>query len=238
MNRPGWSQWILIFSSAVLLGLIIGLSWLQARSEVEEITPIDQIAADAVKDYDLHEAFNADIIEKLRRAEVERSLLPLSAGLLNTLQRGSEGKGEVFAFIAAGNLFPVNEKGEILSADATVAELGAPVLTGSGIKLNPKTKCIDGSLFSETVCFIRSLTKENGLLRHQLSEVHCDPSLGLVVYLSHTGTLPIILGRGKMEEKGRKLNILFNRMGSSVLLSSARYLDARLNGQLVVKKKS
>jgi hypothetical protein len=50
--------------------------------------------------------------------------------------------------------------------------------------------------------------------------------------------LPVIVGKGILGEKATKLNLVMMEMGTSQLLSTAKYLDLRIEGQVVLKKNS
>lgn len=236
MNTLHLSRWAVFFGFALVIGLVLSLLILEARSTEEETESIDQLATEAVSGESLDEAFNSDLIEKIRRAEEERSLAPLSTAALRALQRESDKDGRPYVWIACGSLFGVDEKGVVLSASATDKMTDAPVLTGSGLKFNPKSKRVDGAMFREAVEFIRLLSKRNTLLSRQLSEVQCHPEIGLVAYFFRNQ--PVFIGRGKLQQKVRKLDIFYEQLGASDLAAQIRCIDARLDGQLVLKKKS
>jgi hypothetical protein len=234
MKNLHLSKWAVFIGFALVIGLVLSLLILEARSTEEETESIDQIATEAVSGESLDEAFTSDLVEKIRRAEEERSLSPLSTAALRALQRESDEDGRPFVWIACGSLFGVDEKGVVLSVSAEMTD--APVLTGGGLKYNPKSKRVDGVLFREAVEFIRLLSKRNTMLGRQLSEVQCHPEVGLVAYFSQNQ--PVFIGRGKLQQKVRKLDVFYEQLGASDLAAQIRCIDARLDGQLVLKKKS
>ncbi len=238
MMKMKWEKLILIVGVAVLIGLLISLKLLQASAKEDELPSIADVAAKAVKDYDLSEAFNAKVLEKIKNTEEERSFLSINASLLKSIQQAHPKKGEPLFWVSCGRLYPVAGNGEVLSEYPGQSCYDVPILTGNGLKINPSTNRLDGSLFLEAVNFIRSLKRKNPLLAQQVSEVHCDPKLGLVVYFSHTGILPIVVGRGRVEEKCKRVSVMFEEIGTSELVSFARYVDARFEKQLVLKRKN
>ena len=227
---------LLFFSLALLTGLLITRLMLQAHASEKPVLSIGQLATERalqLEDGDLQR----DLLEeKVRRADQERTMITLASREFKLMAREAGTEGSPEALLAIGKVRGVDDRGRLIELSAAGNGYDLPVLTGSGLRFNPETKRVDGFLFHRAMEFIEEVNGRSELLGAQLSEVNCDPELGLVAYFSQTGALPVLIGSHGLEEKAKNLDIFFEQLGPSTLMGKIRCLDARQTSQIVIKK--
>ncbi len=231
-----YGKFMLFFSFAVLVGLFLTQRMLEAHSADEPVLSIDQMATQSALQFIDGEGLRDQLEEKIRRADEERAMLALASREFKLFLQEGGRKGSPVALLAVGRICGVDRKGNLVTLQPDTRTPDLPVLTGSGLRFNTKSKRLDGNLFVQAMEFIDELSKRSGLLSQKLSEVHCDPELGLVAYFSHTGTLPVLIGQDALQAKAKNLDIFFDQLGPSTLMGQIRCLDARLAGQIIIKK--
>jgi hypothetical protein len=231
-----YGKFMLFFSFAMLAGLFITQQMLEAHSTDEPVISIDQIATQNALQFVDDDELRDQLEEKIRRADQEREMLTLGSREFKLfLQAGGE-NGTPVALLALGKLHGVDRKGGLVKLAQGERMPNLPVLTGAGMRFNTKSKRLDGLLFHQAMEFISEVDSRSDLLSQRLSEVNCDPGLGLVAYFSQTGALPVLIGQDALEAKAKNLDLFFEQLGPSTLMGNIKYLDARLAHQIIIKK--
>lgn len=233
-----YSKVMLFFSFAVVAGLFISQQLLQAHDSEEPVLSIDQMATQNALQYVDGDELREKLEEKIRRSDEEKGMLTLESRECKLFLQAADKSGRPVALLAAGRIRGVDSKGNILALDQDESVPNLPVITGPGLRFNTHSRRLDGFLFHQAMDFISEVNDRSSLLGQKLSEVHCDPELGLVAYFSQTGMLPVLLGQDDLEAKARNLDVFLTQLGPSTLMGSIRCLDARMASQIVVKKKS
>jgi len=229
---------MLFLSFALVAGLFISQQMLEAHDTEEPVLSIDQMAEQYALQYDDGDELREKLEEKIRRADQEKEMLALNSREGKLFIQGSSRKGRPVALLAAGKICGLDSRGHIITLKQGEPVPDLPVITGPGLRFNSKTNRLDGFFFHHAMELIDEVESRSDLLGRQLSEVYCDPELGLVAYFSQTGMLPVLLGQDDLEAKARNLDLFFSQLGASTLMGQIRCLDARLASQIIVKKKS
>jgi len=233
-----YSKVMLFLSFAVVAGLFISQQLLEAHDSEEPVLSIDQMATQNALQYVDKDELREKLEDKIRRADAEKSMLTLGSRECKLFLQAQGKKGRPVALLAAGHIRGIDDRGNVLTLQEDAPIPNLPVITGPGLRFNPKTRQLDGFLFHQAMDLISQVNDRSSLLGQKLSEVHCDPELGLVAYFSQTGMLPVLLGQDDLKAKARNLDVFFAQLGPSTLMGNIRCLDARMASQIVVKKKS
>ena len=229
---------MLFLSFALVAGLFISQRMLEAHDTDEPVLSIDQLAEQNALQYVDGDELREKLEEKIRRADQEKELIALNSREGKLFIQGSGRKGHPVALLAAGKICGIDARGHILALEEGKPVPDLPVITGPGLRFNSKSNRLDGYFFNQAMELIDEVDNRSDLLSRQLSEVYCDPELGLVAYFSQTGMLPVLLGQDDLKAKARNLDLFFSELGPSTLMGQIRCLDARLASQIIVKKKS
>lgn len=233
-----FGKMLLFLSFALVAGLFISQRMLEAHDTDEAVLSIDQMATQNALQYVDENELRDKLEEKIRRADEEREMLTLGSRECKLFLQGGGKKGTPVALLAAGRICGVDRRGNIISLPKEESVPDLPVVTGPGLRFNTKTKRLDGFLFHQAMELIEEVDDRGKALSQKLSEVHCDPELGLVAYFAQNGMMPVLLGQDDLAAKARNLDLFFDQLGPSTLMGKIRCLDARMASQIVVKKKS
>jgi hypothetical protein len=229
---------LLFLSFALVAGLFISQRMLEAHDKEEAVLSIDQMATQNALQYVDEDELRVKLEEKIRRADDERAMLTLNSRECRLFLQGGGKKGTPAALLAAGKIVGVDRRGNIIALPQDESVPNLPVITGPGLRFNTSTKRLDGFLFRQAMELIEEVDDRGSALSQKLSEVHCDPELGLVAYFSQNGMMPVLLGQDDLAAKARNLDLFFAQLGPSTLMGRIRCLDARVANQIIVKKKS
>lgn len=222
---------ILFFTFAVLAGLIISLQILQAHSKPEEdAMGIDEEATSSV----LNQVSNV----YAQSMEDRQGWVPIMSEEAEEALKSCLRRGRPFAYLAQKQLYVIDDNGNILAPAFSMPHTDMPVITGSALKFDVQAKKLRGAPAEDALALLKYIEKYSGILAGTVSEVHVDQKTGLVVYLNWQRPIPIIMGRGDMERKVKRLDVFFDQLADSGILDRTKYLDARFDGQIIMKKNS
>jgi len=227
---------VLFFSLALLTGLLIMYAIIEAHSpEKPFITDptVYQIDKEIKDDGIIQEKINKffepeeEIInfKSLSTMEIQEKL--------KTLNR----KGKPFAFLSGKRLYIIDSRGNILSMADSLSHYDLPVISGDSLKINFLTMRLRGSQFGDAIKLIKLVKKTNIVIYMNISEVYIHNKIGLILYTNYAKGLPVIFGKGELERKVAYLNAYHRELGDSELTYNAKYLDFRLDGQIILKKR-
>lgn len=140
------------------------------------------------------------------------------------------------ALVNAGKLCVINRDGDIIRSEPLLSDYDLPVLTGQQFVVDDKKGKIVGGNVSQCLYFLTTVCDFNFPLYNQISEVKMDDKLGMIAYLKKS-CLPVIIGNEYMNRKVAYLSAVLPELESKNLLDLALYLDIRLNGQVILKKR-
>ncbi|MBN2413125.1 cell division protein FtsQ/DivIB [candidate division KSB1 bacterium] len=146
-------------------------------------------------------------------------------------------KGKPFAFLSVKQLYLIDSRGNVLSLADSSSHYDLPVISGDSLKINFTTMTIRGKEFNEAIKLLKLLKKNNGLIYTYVSEVQIHDTIGLILYTNYAKGLPVIFGKGDLERKVAYLNAYHNEFGDSELSYKTKYLDIRIEGQIILKER-
>ena len=230
---------ILFFSFALLTGLFITQAIIEAHSpepgpDLTGVQALEEENSVIPEGPTLNERLRENLRDWIGENDTEK--LPLDSDVIRQELTMHFKKGEPVAYVAMGPLYLVNQNGSVLSPADSMAHQDLPIITGDSIKIYASTMRLAGQDVTDALRFIRSVKRYYPSVYGNISEVHIDPAVGLIVMTNYSKGLPLIIGRGDMDEKIRNLNAFVNKLGQSELAAKARYLDFRLKGQIILKK--
>ncbi|HQG46507.1 MAG TPA: cell division protein FtsQ/DivIB, partial [bacterium] len=213
-----YSKVMLFFSFALVAALFITQQLLEAHDSEEPVLSIDQMATQNALQYVDGDELRQKLEDKIRRADEEKEMLTLESRECKLYLQAGVKSGRPVVLLAAGRIRGVDGKGNILALQEDEPIPNLPVITGPGLRFNTHSRQLDGFLFHQAMAFISEVNGRSSLLGQKLSEVHCDPELGLVAYFSQTGMLPVLLGQDDLAAKARNLDVFLSQLGPSTLM--------------------
>ncbi len=133
-------------------------------------------------------------------------------------------------------LYYVDKEGVIIARTNLAENMDYPIITGL-----KKGELLSDS---EKVVYLRELLPllyaqknvENVLPARNISEIHIDPGLGLVLY-TVDGRFPIRLGMGDIVKKFRRLEMVLYDLYLKEAYNSVSYVDCEYyNGKIMIRK--
>ncbi|HPG39565.1 MAG TPA: cell division protein FtsQ/DivIB [bacterium] len=223
---------VLFFSMALLTGLFIMQSIIEAHSPQP-------------RDPELYPAFTSEetsepdgtILDKLIPEHKEiKSLNSVAQGDLQERLDSGKKRGKPVAFLSEKKLYLLDGKANILAPADSAAYCDLPVISGDSLKIDWKRLQVTGEEIEQAMNFIKMTRKDDYLAYANISQIYIHHEIGLIVYTNYANGLPLIVGKGDIEKKIVYLKAFQKQLGNTKLAANARYLDLRLDGQIIVKK--
>jgi hypothetical protein len=161
--------------------------------------------------------------------------IPLSVDLMKDMLSHMHPKASPFARLAYHGLYIIDEQGYLVRA-VDESSLDLPVITGSTYQIDVKKWRFAGDDMSDALEFLKRIQRTHPLLYAQISELYISTDNGIIVQTSLAQGMPLILGKGGMERKARYLTAFVDRMEDTSLLDNIRYMDFRIEGQIILKR--
>ncbi|MFI5251560.1 MAG: cell division protein FtsQ/DivIB [Bacteroidota bacterium] len=140
---------------------------------------------------------------------------------------------EPVASLGGNALRYIDADGVLLPHQQTEVQFDLPLITGvGGLDTAVYGKKINNPEITSALEVIHA-SEETGFNR-SISEVNMNKGGDIVIYSAETG-IPIILGRGDMLKKMVMVQTFWNNFMKSDSLGSVKYVDARFEGQVVLK---
>jgi len=146
-------------------------------------------------------------------------------------------RGRPFARLWDEDLFLIDARGRVLSNLDSAAPCDLPVISGTEFEVDLKRRQLTGDNAVQTLTLLHKIRDMTPGLAARLSEVQVVEDLGLVVHLDWKAAVPLVFGHGKWERKIKALDAFVIQFESSDLLARSQYIDFRLDGQIIVKRK-
>ncbi len=236
MNFLSLGKKVLFFSMALLTGLLIMYAIIEAHSP--EMPVVYDPSVFQIEDENTDTGLIQEKINKY--FEPEEKLVELKN--LSTLEiqeklKELNRKSKPFAYLSAKTLYIIDSRGNILSPADSLSHHDLPVISGDSLKINFSTMSLRGNEFNEAINLLKLLKKNNSLMYTNVSEVQIHDKIGLILYTNYAQGLPVIFGKGNLERKVAYLNAYHKELGDSELTYKAKYLDIRIEGQIILKKR-
>ena len=183
----------------------------------------------------------SDIIDRVRHLQfpigdhVPKKLLSFTVPEVRLLLKTKQ-NGTPFAYLAYEELYVLDANGRILGLADSMTVSNLPVITGQNFEVDVDRRRLCGGCVDDVLKLLKLVSKTNSLLYAQISQVNIISDMGVVVYTSWAKGVPIIIGKGKIEEKVTYLDRFYNRFGTHSLIDRTRYLDLRVDGQIILKE--
>ena len=182
----------------------------------------------------------AENVEKVVKNGGEKSnpppeILPDEIGLrkYESIRGENLQNGKGIAFINATTCI-VDNKGRLLKAEARSGIEDLPIITCTDVKVNSRKMRVITPEILECLEFLDLLKKKSLPYYYYLSQIHIDSTVGAILYFGGQN-VPTILGSGHTKRKVAYLATIIKHMGSEEELSKIKYLDLRLEGQVIAK---
>lgn len=161
--------------------------------------------------------------------------IPLSIDLMKDMVSNMHPKASPFALLIYRGLYYIDEKGYLV-CPADDLSLDLPVITGSAFQIDVEKWRFAGDDMRDVLEFLRRIQRMNPVFFSQISEAHISAEFGIIVHTSLVQGIPLILGKGAMERKARYITAFIDQMEDSILLDNVKYMDLRMEGQIILKK--
>lgn len=224
---------VLFFSMAMLTGLFIMQTIIEAHSpQVPETVTLASFTSDEEKTEPVREFLEKFIPDN----ENVVNLKSVSQKELLERLNSEKKKSKPFAFLSEKKLYLIDGKGKIIALADSTEHYDLPVISGDSLKIDWNRLQITGEEIEQALRFIKIIRKDNYLAYTNISQIYIHHSIGLVVYTNYANGLPLVIGKGDIEKKMLYVKAFQKQLGNSKLALNARYLDFRLDGQIIVKK--
>ncbi len=220
---------ILFILMAITAGLTVGLKFLQAHSPQNSDTAV--LNSDPQSPRIHWNTFLQRV--NLISSDDNPVLVPASLPEVQQYISKSQRSGVALATISYNQVYRVDKNGWITSQSGSLDVL--PVITASELYFDLKSRAFAGADLELALQFLQMIKETDAALYYQISEIHIDSRVGLVLFCS-AGLVPVIIGRNNIYRKAMVIHSLWRQLGSTELLSEAKYLDTRYKGQIVLKK--
>ena len=166
---------------------------------------------------------------------VSSEFLPDEIGLKHFEQIKGENlqNGKGLAFVNATTCV-VDNKGRLLKTEAGIGIEDLPIITCADVKVDRKKMRVLTPEVLECLEFLDLLKKKSLPYYYYLSQIHIDSSVGAILYCEGQN-VPTILGSGHPKRKVAYLATIIKYIGNEEELSKIKYLDLRLDGQVIAK---
>ncbi len=230
---------VLFFSLALLTGLFITQAIIEAHSPEPESFDDVVLIENNMETVEDKESVNTLIRSSIQEwvGETEDNMVSINSPIISTVLESRNEKGTPFAYVSANRIFIVDHKGKLLAPADSLGFHDLPIISGDSLKIYSSTFRLAGDGVSDALNLIKNAQKQGTIVYSNLSEINIQPKLGLVVYSNISKGLPLIVGSGSIEKKIRNLRTFIQEFGDSKLLTQTRYLDLRLDGQIILKKR-
>ncbi|MBN1540873.1 hypothetical protein JW992_01925 [candidate division KSB1 bacterium] len=232
MDYLVYGKKIVLVLAAMVIGLVLGLELLEAhvprQSGVSTLT-----SARLIEAFSSHH--HTETLDLEKRRELELPSLPISTPEVQKwLALNTDAEPEWIVY-TDGQLYALGKDGRLLGRIDSLQTVRTPLISGSGFRVEVKSRRLVHSALADLYEFAFRCNQADPRVLSFISEIQLDPQLGLVATVNH---LPAILGTGAMDRKVDYLRALLQPGKASPYLSQAAYLDFRLNGQVVLKKRT
>lgn len=163
--------------------------------------------------------------------------IPLSVDLMKDLLSHMHQKAAPFAVLVYHGLYYITEEGYLIRPVDELSQ-DLPVITGSAYCVDVKKWRFAGDELFDALEFLKKIQRMHPILFAQISELYISTEYGIVAHTSLAQGIPLILGKGEMERKARYLAAFVDRMQGDTLLEDVKYMDFRVDGQIILKKNS
>ena len=127
----------------------------------------------------------------------------------------------------------IDTEGALLTNIAPSVFYDLPIITGIQLEKLPVRGFVFSEGFDSVISFIKECKKHHLFLYNQISEVQFNSQSGMVFYLMGSA-LPVVLGRQRISEKINNFNIAYPRLVHDSVLEQAKYIDMRMESQIIV----
>jgi hypothetical protein len=236
MNSKSISHTALFITLALLAGLFGWLRWLEPYAPGTFPNGHDiPLICILLEQTDAIASLFASPSRPHREDEI---LIPLSENLMTDVLAHTHPKSEPLAVITLDKLYYIDREGYLIGPADAFVQKDLPVITGKDFKVDVDKWRFGGDVMRDGLEFLKRLQKSNSLVYALISELNMTQQSGVIAYTSISNGVPLVLGKGQMERKVNYLNALLDGMGNTTLLDNARYLDFRIEGQIILKKNS
>ncbi len=220
----------LSFLMAITVGLSVGLRLLKAHSPDVRDNGVVESSLQTP-----HMQWNT-LLQRLNFISSKENpvLVPVSLPEVDQVISSSQIHGVPFAAIVHHRTYTVDQCGRVLMERQTDGVL--PVITATDFYFDLKSRSFGGEELQQALQFLQTIRELDPDLYHQISELHIDPQIGLLVYFASVKLIPVIVGRGNIQRKAISIQSLWEQFGTTDVLSNVRYLDSRYAGQIVLKQ--
>lgn len=186
-----------------------------------------------------YQVSNSHLVQSIRQAFAREVAdpVPLSNSALQQALAGLSGAGRPFAYLSFHRLYVINSSGKILGLADSVAHKNMPLITADEFLVNPDNFQVTGEAFAEGLDIIKNVSRLNPIIRAQLSEVNINKDLGPLLYMDWAKGIPVIFGRGSIKRKLAYLDAFYKKWGTSNLVNQTKYVDLRVEGRIILKKR-
>ena len=141
---------------------------------------------------------------------------------------------EPIASLGGTELRYLDSEGVLLPRQATTVQFDLPLITGiAGLDTVQFGRVVGDPEIVQAIEVIQ--TGQSTGFHHAISEVNMNNGGDIIIY-STEGGVPVILGRGDVMRKMLMLETLWGNIAKKDSLVQIEYIDARYDGQIVVKR--
>jgi len=235
MNAVNLGKKVLFVSFAITCALFISLKLLEATTVKPE--PIGSQSHFPSLEKVVDNSFSKDLFSLTKSMFIKPSE-PV-AFHDSTVQRNIKflpGSGKPIAYLLSKKLYVVDKNCSVLGLADSVQFMDLPIISANNPKINKKNYRLADENIKNAISLVRYMNKVNPILAARLSEVHIDPSYGLITYFDWAKGIYVVFGNGDVGKKMQNLESFYQELGKTKLIHQTKSLDLRYNGRIILKK--
>ena len=166
----------------------------------------------------------------------KHNTVPLDSPQAKFLLPEENKPGKALAIVVSESYYYVDKNCNIVGKSDSLFAINLPLITGKGFEFDIDKGKISHTDIHDAVTFVDLIRQKNQLLFYSLSELHLDNKVGIIAYMNESKVLPMIIGRDDIERKLDYCIAFFTDEKTRQLVFNAKFIDLRVNGQILLKK--
>lgn len=235
----------IFFVITTLLVLILGTAdWMRGKNaffvkEVQvdgnrvlhEETLIEAAKIDSSKD--LFQLKPAEIAARLKQENPMLKQVDIDRQFPGAIRINVQEAEPIAVMYFEDQVLGIDTDGALLTQMAQQFFYDLPIITGIQIQNLPEKGIVFSEGFDLVFNFLTECKKHPLYLYNEISEVNFNPQSGIIFYLMDRA-LPVVLGKQQISGKLDNFKIAFPRLVQDDALGQAKYIDLRMDSQVIV----
>jgi len=143
-------------------------------------------------------------------------------------------ENDLIATIYDKRMLALEINGGVIPTNTSTALYDLPVVTGARVFVDSTGYITPSKTLMTVLKILKAIRLMNINFYHGISEIHYSKNFGILIYLRQH-TIPIIVGLDNYSEKLCNLSVTYDLLAARNELSNLAAIDARFQGQVVVR---